>query len=381
MSPRKTQRVFRAGETQPTASIDRWIAVTLLGILVLGSMTVYSASSISSTNLTGDHTLYFFSHVKKILLGLVMCLVMLKVDYHRLQRWAVPSALIFLALLVSTLVFPAQLGARRWVQIAGFSLQPIDFFKFAFVLYVAAVLSTVRDFRKDYKKLLPCMSVFFLALAVLFVQPNYSMLLVLGGVVSFLIFMAGFPLRWAAWLSVPVLGAAFALMMQGGYRAVRVQSWLAAFMNPMDAKFQMKHSFVAMGNGGLFGQGAGESVQKLLLPEPFNDFIFAIFCEEHGLLGALILVALYAMIFMRGMHIVKRAPDEFGRLLAAGIIGLFTCHTLVNLMVTTGLIPATGQPLPLFSYGGTAMVTMLAGFGVLLNISYQSRSLNLGGRQ
>ncbi len=379
MSPRKKDTAFRAGTTEPAASIDRWIAVSLITILLLGCMTVYSASSMYATTLSGDHMMYFISHVKKIGLGLFMAIVMMKVDYHHLKMLAVPATLVFLLLLILTLAFPAEQGAQRWVRLAGFSIQPIEFFKFAMVLYMAATLSSVKDFRRDYKKLIPSLSIFVLALAVLLVQPNYSMLLVLCCVVSVMIFMSGLPLSWAGWISAPLGAGAFFIMMRGGYRATRVQDWFQSFMHPLDASHQMKQSYVAIGNGGILGLGSGESVQKLLLPEPFNDFIFSIFTEEHGLVGAILLIMLYGAIFLRGMHIVKRAPDEFGRLLAAGIVGLFTVHALVNLMVTTGLIPATGQPLPLFSYGGTAMLTMLAAFGVLLNVSYQARTLNVGG--
>jgi cell division protein FtsW len=248
------------------------------------------------------------------------------------------------------------------------------------MIHLASALSKVRDFRKDYNLILPSLSMIVLALAVLMAQPNYSRFLVLATVSGLLIFLAGFPLRWGAWLAAGALGLASFLLMQGGYRVHRVMSWLATFMDPLKADFQMLHSYIAIGRGGILGQGAGESIQKLILPEPFNDFVFSIFCEEYGLVGSLLLVALYALVFIRGAKIVRRAPDEFGRLLAAGILGLLTSHTLINLMVTTGLIPTTGQPLPLFSYGGTAMLTMLAALGILLNISYQSRSLNPGGR-
>jgi cell division protein FtsW len=141
---------------------------------------------------------------------------------------------------------------------------------------------------------------------------------------------------------------------------------------------QQAQSLIAFARGGVTGVGGGQSMQKLFYqPEPFNDFIFAIFGEEYGLIGCTVLVLFYAIVFSRGLHIVRRSQDDFARMLAAGITGLFFVHSIINLFVATGLFPVTGQPLPLFSYGGTSMITMLAALGVLMNLSYHARNVQL----
>lgn len=375
---REARAAFRVGVPRRPATIDRLLAGSLLLLLLAGSLTVYSASS-HYGQLVGSPSLYFFSHLKKVAIGLIVFLGAMRVDYRIWKRLAGPAALVGTILLALTLTQPAVNSARRWLFLGGMAFQPIDLVKFALIAQLAAALSSIRDFRRELGRLLPTGILWAVALATLVLQPNFSMVLALGAVAVILVFLGGMPLGWLAAGGLSVGAAGAVLMFAESYRATRVLHWLSAALAPEAAEGQLAQSYIALARGGLVGQGAGQSVQKLFyLPEPFNDFIFSIFGEEWGFAGCVFVVLLYALIVLRGLNIVHRAHDEFARLLAAGIVGLFFVHTMINLSVTTGLIPTTGQPLPLFSYGGSAMVTMLGALGVLMNIAYQSRNLDPG---
>ncbi len=363
------------------ATIDRLLAFVILVLLMIGSIAVYSASSHFGMAAEGSAGLYFLKHLEKIGLGLLLFFVMMKINYQTWRPLAPWIGLGSLALLALTLVMPEVNGARRWIIIAGRQFQPVDVAKFGLILNLAAGLAKVRDFRKDWRNLLSGGLMMIAAMVVLVLQPNFSMVLALFGVSLIMVFLAGVPLAWFfVGGGLAGAGAGFVLIREP-YRLTRILNWIESLWNPGLADMQQAQSLIAFGRGGITGVGGGNSLQKLFyLPEPFNDFIFAIFGEEYGLAGCFLLVTLYAIVFSRGLHIVRRSQDDFARMLAAGITGLFFIHTIINLFVATGLFPVTGQPLPLFSYGGTSMITMLAALGVLLNLSYHARNVQLIGQ-
>jgi cell division protein FtsW len=302
----------------------------------------------------------------------------MKVDYRKLKPWAPWLGALCLLLLLVTLFMPERNGARRWIIIGGFSFQPVDLAKFGPVLTLARGLAGLRDPRGGRLQLALGGAMMLAGMVVLVLQPNFSMVIVLFGVSLMMVFLAGLPMAWFLGGGGAAMLAAGVVLMREPYRAQRIWSWLSSLWSPDVADMQQAQSLIAFARGGLSGVGAGNSLQKLFyLPEPFNDFIFAIFGEEYGLAGCVILVALYAIVFSRGLHIVRRSQDDFARMLAAGITGLFFTHAIINLFVATGLFPVTGQPLPLFSYGGTSMITMLGALGVLMNISYHARNVQL----
>ncbi len=371
------ERSGSARRAPAPATIDRLTALCLLGILAAGCVTVYSASSQHGLAEGAHSGAYFLSHLKRVAIGLVVCLAAMKVDYRIWKRAAMPAACIAVLLLGLALRSDPVNGASRWVDLGFVRFQPAEPAKFALVFYLAARLSEVQDFRRELGRLLPVMILVGLGALILLLQPNFSMLLILGAVTAALLLLAGFPLLWYGALAVSLALPTALLMLAKSYRWERVMEWLASWTSMETSSEQVMQSYIGFGRGGILGQGLGGSMQKLFyLPEPFNDFILSIFGEEWGLRGGLLLLALYAVVFLRGMRIVRRSRDDFARLLAAGITILFLTQALVNMMATTGLIPVTGQPLPLFSYGGTALVTMLGALGVLLNISYQSRNLD-----
>ena len=369
---------FPLGIAPRVATIDRLLAFVILLLLSVGSLAVYSASSHFGMAAEGSAGLYFVKHLEKIALGLALFFVMMKIDYRDLKPWAPWLGLLSLALLATTLFMPPVNGARRWIVVGSLQFQPVDLAKFGLVLNLACGLSRVRDFHRDWRHLLGGGVMMLAAMFVLVLQPNFSMVIALFGVSLIMVFLAGLPMTWfISGGGLAAVGAGIVLMREP-YRAQRIVSWLASLWSPDVADMQQAQSLIAFARGGVTGVGAGNSLQKLFyLPEPFNDFIFAIFGEEYGLAGCVMLVALYAVVFSRGLHIVRRSQDDFARMLAAGITGLFFIHTLINLFVATGLFPVTGQPLPLFSYGGTSMISMLGALGVLMNLSYHARNVQL----
>jgi len=371
---------MRIGSASRLATIDRLLAFVILLLLMIGSIAVYSASSHFGMAAEGSAGLYFIKHLEKIGLGLAALFIMMKIDYHTWRPLALYIGFASLALLGLTLFMPPVNGARRWILLGFVRFQPVDVAKFGLVFCLAAGLAKVRDFRRDLRHLLMPGLLMAGGMAVLVLQPNFSMVLALFGVTLIMVFLAGVPLSWFfAGGGVAAAGAGLVLIREP-YRLSRITNWMESLWNPGLADMQQAQSLIAFGRGGVTGVGGGNSLQKLFyLPEPFNDFIFAIFGEEYGLVGCLLLVTLYAVVFSRGLHIVRRSQDDFARMLAAGITGLFFIHTIINLFVATGLFPVTGQPLPLFSYGGTSMITMLAALGVLLNLSYHARNVQLMG--
>jgi cell division protein FtsW len=194
-----------------------------------------------------------------------------------------------------------------------------------------------------------------------------------------MVFIAGVPISWVIAALASAFSAFAAMLMLISNSQARIVDWLQSLTNPLAGSNQQVQALIALGRGGFVGQGPGNSMQKLFyVAEPFNDFIFAIFGEEYGFVGCAVIVLLYLLLFLRGLQIVRRSQDPFARMLALGIIGIFFMHSVINIYVATGLFPVTGQTLPLFSYGGTSMITMLGALGILLNISYQARKLQPG---
>jgi len=366
------------GYAPRVATIDRLLAFVVLLLLSVGSLAVYSASSHFGVAEEGSAAKYFAKHLQKIFIGLVCFFIMMKVDYRRLRPWATWIGALSVAILGITLLMPPVNGARRWIILGGQNFQPVDMAKFGLVLSLAAGLAKVRSFKDDWQAMLPGALLMMAGMAILVLQPNFSMVLALMGVTMVMIFLAGLPMHFFVGGGLLAgAGAGYVLFFEE-YRRTRILNWLASLWSPDVADMQQAQSLIAFARGGLTGVGGGQSMQKLFyLPEPFNDFIFAIFGEEYGFVGCFLLVLLYGVVFSRGLHIVRRSQDDFARMLAAGITGLFFVHALINLFVATGLFPVTGQPLPLFSYGGTSMITMLAALGVLMNLSYHARNVQL----
>ncbi|MBM4130602.1 FtsW/RodA/SpoVE family cell cycle protein [bacterium] len=364
---------------------DGWLLGSVGLLLFAGVFVVYGAGS---SDLSGASTAFgrHFMVVKHLLmigLGAVLLLVLSRVDYHVwrtpwLNRAAMAAAFALVAL---TLALGRQDAAgnreiNRWLSIGGFSIQPVELAKLAMVMYLAERLAALRALgRVTWRTLLRTLAAGPLLLLVLLAaQPNYGNMLVVAVVTALLVYVTGIAdraLRWAA-LASPVLVAAACLIVDKIGRRV---GDVASGLQGGSFGHQVDQSLISLGAGGARGLGIGQSHNKYaFLPEAHTDFIYSLLGEETGLVGSLGVIILLVVVVWRGLLIAQRAPDAFGRLLAAGLTGSLAVYGLANLAMVLGLIPVIGVPLPFVSFGGTAMLAGLAAVGMLLSIDRSSRS-------
>ena len=370
------------------SGFDMQFFVLLMIILIVGLATLYSASHVYAFNYNdGDSFFYIRKQAGFALAGLAAMLIISTVDYHILHKWAGALWLVSLVLLVLALVMPSQTGIQRWVQIGPISFQPSEFAKFALVLLFAHYISLNH---KRMKRFVPGYVVPTVILgitcALVLVEPHLSGTLLIATLGFGMMFIGG--TRFVYIFGTVLLGVAGVLFMVLvlGYEQDRIAVYLhplESFANEItfadgisgrDHAWQTVQSLYAIGSGGLLGQGPGNSRQKhLFLPEPQNDFIFSVFCEEMGFVGAVLVLLLFALLMWRGFKIAMKAPDKFGCMLALGLTLQIGIQVAINVAVVSNLLPNTGISLPFFSYGGTSILMLMAQMGVVLSISRQSR--------
>ena len=348
---------------------------------------VLSASSPSALATTGSSYTYVIKQAQSAALGVVLMILISRIDYKILKSPKiyitayVVSVLILLMVLIPNIGVKVN-GARRWINL-GIQFQPSEITKVGLIIFFAAILTENRDKLKKITTgfFAPIAFLILPAVILIIVQDHLSVTIVIAIVVAIMMLMAGTkPLYFATFGSIGAIGGAGLLYLMAKYTekgAFRIQR-LSSFINPWaDAQgsgWQVIQSLYAIGSGGLFGVGLGESKQKYLyIPEPHNDFIFAVLAEELGFIGCIAVIALFAVFIWRGILIAMKAPDMFGSLLAVGITALVGTQAIINIAVVTSSFPNTGMPLPFFSYGGTSLVILLCAVGILLNISRQSK--------
>ena len=356
------------------ANVDIPFLILLLILLVVGLTMLYSASYAQSEYDTGYtvSTRYLQKQAACAVIGLVAMYLLSRVPPEFWLRMAWPLYWVSIVLLLSVLVFGQSVnGARRWINIAGLQFQPSEIAKFTLILLFARLTkgfgSSVRQFRTGV------LGFGFALLGILIplaLEKHLSAIMLMGMVAVVMMFVAGTHPKWLlAGAGIAVVFVAVYITFMG-YAGDRVTAWLHPESDPSDTGYQILQSLYAIGSGGLFGLGFGKSRQKYLyLPFQYNDYIFAIICEELGLIGALLIVVLFAALILRGYWIALRAPDRFSTVLAAGLVTLIAVQTALNLCVVTNLLPSTGIALPFFSYGGTALVVNLAEMGIVLSVS------------
>ena len=361
---------------------DYIILVVVFLLLSIGLIMVLSASSPSSLSESGNSYKYFKRQVEAAVIGLIGMYLISKVDYrfYKNFRWVIYFVSIAFLVLVGVAGTEAG-GARRWIIIGGFNFQPSEFAKIAFILFYASLLT---DLKKNglintpvWGFLYPLAWIGPIFVSLYILQNHFSATFLITAVTFVQMFIAGVRFRYfliAGGAGITGLSGIMLLKSQSsggeGFRLTRIQTWLDPFSNPTGDGWQIINSLYAIGSGRLFGLGLGQGKQKYLyLPEPHNDFIFAILAEELGFIGCAVVILLFVIFVWRGIIIALRAPDTFGSLVAIGIVCLIGLQAMMNIAVVTGTIPVTGVPLPFFSYGGTAMIANLAAVGILLNIS------------
>ena len=353
---------------------DMWLFGAAVVLLSAGVVMVYSASAIVAADRFHDPYFFLKRQLFWAVLGAGALWVALRVDYRLLEKAVLPLLIVAGVLLVLVLVPPfgqAINGTRRWIRFGVVSFQPAELAKVALVLYLAAFLAKRRGDLAEFRTgALPALAVAGLLAGLVLVQPDLGNCMTLIVVTFGLLYLAGSPAKHLAWVAAPALPLIALAIWMAPYRLRRITAFMDPWSDPRGSGFQIIQSWLALGNGGLVGQGIGGSRQKLFyLPESHTDFIFAIVGEELGFVGALSMVALFAVVIWRGLRIGLRAADPFGSYLALGITVLLATQTLVNLGVVTGLLPTKGLPLPFISFGGSALLMTMVATGVLLNIS------------
>lgn len=358
---------------------DLFIFAAVVLLLVVGLVTLASASSVIGLIEHDDAYWYLKRQMVFSALGLVAMVVLIRVDYRFLRLVTPPLLLVAFGLLVLVLVVGQEIGgARRWLGFGLFNVQPSELAKFALVSYLAAYVTNRRErLRRLYPDFVAPVLVLGAAAGLILLEPDFGTAVVVALTGFVVLFAGGANLGHMLLVGLAAAPVGVFLLRSEPYRVRR----LAAFLNPwadkMDSGWNIIQSLLAIGSGGLFGLGLGEGRQKYLyLPEQHTDFIFAILGEEMGFVGTTAVLGLFAVIAWRGWRAALHAPDLYGTLLAVGITTMIVMQALLNIGVVTGSLPTTGITLPFVSFGGSSLIITLASVGVLLNISRHEK----GGR-
>jgi cell division protein FtsW len=350
---------------------QRLVAFLTLGLVAFGLVMVYSATSASAALGDGDPMSFLKRQAVYAFIGVVLMTLAARFDYHRLRYVAPPLVLVALALCAAVLVFgPAINGARRWFIVGPASFQPSELAKLALCLFAAAYLarrSTPRTLGELARPLGLVTAVFC---ALILLEPDLGTTIALCAMVLAVLLVAAVPVRLVAVAALLAAGVGLIAIWAEPYRRARVFSFLDPWSDARGSGFQIVQAMIGIGSGGITGEGLGEGVQKVLyLPEAHTDMIFAVVGEELGLVGSALVISAFAAFAVAGFRIALRCRDPFGKLLAAGLTSLVCAQATINLAAVLGIAPLTGIPLPFVSYGGSSLVVLLAGVGILLNIA------------
>ncbi|NLU24769.1 MAG: putative lipid II flippase FtsW [Clostridiales bacterium] len=368
--------------------MDLPFLLLVLALTVIGLIMLFSASFPSAYYESGDAAYYVKRQGIFAVLGLVAMFAVSKVNY---QRWrGAAKILLALAFFLLILVLVPHVGvtrnnATRWLGFGNLTFQPSEIAKLAVIVFFADSISKKRDKMKSFREgVLPYMVILGLLAILMLLEPHLSGTILIVGVGVVMMIVGGIK----AWLvaagvgGIGAVGVLFVKLVESGgisYGAGRILMWKDPWVDASGDGYQLCQGLIAIGSGGLLGVGLGKSRQKFLyLPEEHNDYIFAIVCEELGLIGATIIMLLFALLILRGFWIALHARDRFGTLMVVGITTLIAVQTFLNIAVVTGLLPTTGISLPFFSYGGTALALQLTEMGIILSVSRQMPAIRAG---
>lgn len=367
-----TARVFlSASFLKKRGSIDIPLAAVAIALSLLGLLFIFSASSYSAKVQMGDAAHYVKTQAVALALGLFAMVALSFVDVSKIKKYSYVLYIVGLALLA--LVFVPVIGvesygAKRWLNLGFFTIQPSEYAKFFMVFAIAAFMS-----KADMTKLRNVLAVLGLGGAVcvlLILEPNMSITMCAVAVLFIMLFVGGMRIKHIALMCVPVIVGAVALILAEPYRMQRLLAFLDPWKSPLEEGYQLIQSYYALGSGGLFGVGLFNSRQKyLFLPFAESDFILSVIGEETGLFGVAVIMVLFLIIAVRGVKIARGAQDRFSCYLAAGITAVTTVQAILNIAVVCGAVPPTGLPLPFVSAGGSSLVAYLGAVGILLSIS------------
>lgn len=354
---------------------DKILLFVIPALLIFGLVMIASAGVAYSKIRFGDSYFFFKRQlIFGVMPGLAMLYIGQKINYGLWKKIAFPLFSVSVGLLV--LVFIPGIGAKiygasRWIQLSSISFQPSEMLKLSLIIYLAAWLESRGERVRDiFEGLMPFLLILGLVSFLLIKQPDIGTLGVIILIAMSMFFVSGSKLSHIFAIGSAGIILLFMVIKTEAYRVSRLLVFLHPEIDPQGVGYQINQALLALGSGGLFGVGLGHSLQKFnYLPEPVGDSIFAIIGEELGFTGALVLIILFVILAMRGLKIAKEAPDNFSRLLAIGIVSWIFFQAFINIAAISGIIPLTGIPLPLISYGGTSVVFLMFGVGILLNIS------------
>ncbi len=360
------------------------VVLTLFGLAMIASVSVFESYQLT-LQLTGfgSNSFYLWRTFIHVTLGMTLMLVTAAIPYRVWERFARPLYLCTIVLLIMTLIpgFGANWGtSRSWLRLGPFSLQPSEVLKLTFIFYLSVWLQKREQLIGTFKDgFIPFVSLLMVSTILVAIQPDLGSFLVLSIIAGVMFYIAGGNILHLG-LGGGLAGAfGLPIILQKQYVRARFVAFLAILLHPEDTKicetagYQICQALLSIGSGGFFGVGYGKSIQKFgYLPEVQGDMIFAVMAEELGFMRLLIILFMYGILVFRGYRIAQNAPDRFGFLLAAGITTWIAAQTMVNIMVNLGIFPLTGLTLPFISYGGSSLMTLLAGVGILLNISAHS---------
>ncbi len=356
---------------------DFWIFAAVILLLSLGTIMVFSSSYYISVKDNGDSFGMIRPQLIYMAISIFVVVVTMNYDYH---RWGKISPILLMGsigLLILVLIPGVGKefnGAQRWLGVGNKTIQPSELAKLSLIMFLSFSLSKRKEVLKSFTKgLLPYLALIGLICGLVVIEPHLSGTIIIALTGFIVLFCAGAKISHFVALAVPVILAGVGAILVAPYRFDRVKAWLDPFQYKMDEGWQIVNSLLAIGSGGLFGRGLGQSMQKYLyIPEPYNDYIFAVLAEELGFFGSMVVLLLFLVFIWRGIKVAMNAPDVFGSLMAIGITSLIGVQALFNVAVVTNSIPSTGISLPFFSAGGTSLIFLMFGVGILLNISRYS---------
>lgn len=368
---------FSAGESPKRQRMDIGFFTLVLILLAMGVVMVLSSSYARAYydpgKVTGGNGAYYF--LRQLLFALLGVAVMLlasrlPMDFYRRYTVHFLGLTLVLLMLVPVIGVKAN-GSRRWLGVGGLTLQPSELAKLAVILSFSLLICRFRGKMRSFRYgILPFLAVLGLIVGLLILEPHFSASIIIIAIGGVMMFLGGVGLGWFIAALGSVFAAVAVLLTFFPYASGRVSTWLDPFSDPSDAGYQIVQSLYSIGSGGLSGLGLGGSRQKFLyLPEEHNDFIFSVACEELGFIGAALILALFALLILRGYWIALHQRDRFNFLTCAGISTLLAIQVFLNVAVVTNLVPCTGISLPLFSYGGTALLIQLFEMGIILSAS------------
>lgn len=362
---------------------DKWLFAATIGLALFGVVMVYSASAVMAQRENGNQFHYVIKQGIWTGIGFLVMLVAMQVDYKHLKNRRVVYGLLAVttAMLLAVFAFPPTNGAHRWIKLPMLSIQPSELAKPALVIFLAYFMERrAGEEGRWWTTFLPCALVTCVLAALIVVEPDLGTAMMLGVIFVVVVYTAGARLKHLVMVAAPALLAVAGLLIFVPFRVRRLVTFLDPWADPQGSGFQVVQSLIAVGSGGPNGLGFAQGKQKMLfLPFAHSDFIYAVVGEELGLVGALAVIAVFALFLWRGIRTSLLAPDRFGMLLALGLVTGIVTQALFNISVVLSLVPTKGIPLPFISYGGSSLVPTLAAVGILLNISQQaSGSFNSG---